>query len=290
MYIAPGTREPVLLAAIGCRALVLLTLLAACSRAQLPGSPPGDAAIDARDGSLPDARDALLSDAADAPDAPDAPDGAGAADAPLADARDVPVFDASDDGADGGLGCAAPATPGVPDGGVRCGTSSVCDPPRPDGGDCYNIPPYNSATTASAIWVDDPAATGGGYRIALTIGKPVTAAGHTYMDTGNGLIGAGGNGIYGDAVIARDGDTKWTSFHFEGPALYRGAGVWGFEATMTITRAGVTSPAVIGRRYVITRTGSACGNAKGTYTFAAQEPPRACAFGVDLLSLTLPGS
>ena len=248
---------------MGRPALALLTLLAACTRAPLPGSHPGDASFDALDGAVTDARDA-----------------------PISDARDALGSDA----ADSGPSCAAPALPGLPDGGVRCGTSSPCDPPRPDGGDCYSIPPFNGASIASAIWVDDPAATGGGTRIAFTLGQPVTVGGHTYMDTGNGLVGTGGNGIYGDAVIARDGDTKWTSFHFEGPALYRGASVWDFEATMTITRAGAPRATVIGRRYAITRAGSACGTGTGTYTFAAEEPPRACAFGVDLLSLTLPGS
>jgi len=251
-----------------CRlALALLTLLAACSRAPLSRNGPGDAAFDARDGSLADGHDA-----------------------PLADARDAPLSDAADDSVGGGPSCAAPALPGVPDGGVRCGTSSPCDPPRPDGGDCYSMPPFTAASVASAIWVDDAAATGGGYRIAFTIGKSVTVGGHTYMDTGNGLVGGGGNGIFGDAVIARDGDTRWTTFHFEGPALYRGAGVWDFEATMTITRTGAPRATVIGRRYAIARTGPACGSGNGTYTFAAEEPPRACAFGVDLLSLTLPGS
>jgi len=244
---------------MGRPALALLTLLAACTRAPLPGSHLGDASFDAHDGAATDARDA-------------------------------PISDAADGGTDSGPSCAAPAMPGFPDGGVRCGASSLCDPPRPDGGDCYSIPPFNAASVASAIWVEDPAATGGGYRIAFTLGKPVTAGGHTYMDTGNGLVGTGGNGIYGDAVIARDGDTKWTTFHFEGPALYRGGSVWDFEATVTITRAGAPRATVIGRRYAITRTGAACGSGNGSYTFAAEEPPRACAFGVDLLSLTLPGS
>jgi hypothetical protein len=249
-----------------CRpALALLILLAACKRSPLPGNQRGDAAVlDAGDGSRADVRDAPVSDAADAP---------------IADA-----------GADGGLTCSVPALPGLPDGGVRCGTSAPCDPPRPDGGNCYSVPPFIAASLASAIWVDDPAATGGGDRIALPISKAVTVGGHTYMDTGNGLVGGGGNGIFGDAVIARDGDTKWTTFHFEGPALYRGAGVWDFEATMTITRTGAPRATVIGRRYAITRTGPACGSGNGTYTFAAEEPPRACAFGVDLLSLTLLGS
>jgi hypothetical protein len=248
-----------------CRpALALLTLFAACTRAPLSGTRPGDAAVlDARDGSR---TDAPVMDASDGGDAP--------------------VSDA----ADGGPSCAAPGVAGVPDGGVRCGTSSMCDPPRPDGGDCYSIPPYIAASIASAIWIDDPSAPGGGHRINFTLSNPVTVGGHMYRDTGDGLVGVGGNGIFGDAVFARDGDTKWTSFHFEGPALYRGAGVWDFDATITITRAGAPRPTVIGRHYTITRTGPACGSGSGTYTFAAEEPPRACAFGVDLLSLTLSGS
>jgi hypothetical protein len=252
-----------------CRlAFALLALVAACSRAPLAGDRPGDAAVlDARDGAPNDGRDGSMSDGL------------------LSDAADAPISDADD----GGRSCAVPPVPGVPDGGLRCGTSSLCDPPRPDGGDCYSVPSLTAATIASAIWVDDPAASGGGYRVAVTIGKPVTVGGHTYLDSGDGLVGTGANGIYGDAVITRDGDTKWTTFHFEGPALYRGAGLWDFEATMTITRSGAPRATVIGRHYAITRTGSACSSGNGTYTFAAEEPPRACAFGVDLLSLTLLG-
>ncbi len=249
---------------MGRPALALLALLASCSRAPLPGNRPGDAAV----------FDAPLSDVADAK---------------ISDARDATLSDADDSNADAGPSCAVPGVPGVPDGGLRCGTPALCDPPRPDGGDCYSLPPFNAATIASAIWVDDPAASGGGYHVTFTIGKPVTVGGHTYLDSGNGLVGTGGNGIFGDAVIARDADTRWTTFHFEGPALYRGAGAWDFEATVTITRSGAPRPTVIGRHYGIMRTGPACGSGNGTYTFAAEEPPRACAFGVDLLSLTLLG-
>ena len=99
-----AAREHVLLAPMYRLALALLTLLAACSRAPLPGNGPGDAAFDARDGSLTDGRDA-----------------------PLSDARDASLSDAADDGGGVGPSCAAPALPGMPDGGVRCGTSSLCD-------------------------------------------------------------------------------------------------------------------------------------------------------------------
>ena len=241
--------------------LVLLALLASCSRGPLPGNRPRDAAVDAPSSDV--------------------------GDAPLFDVRDAPISDGAD--SNGGPSCAAPGVPGVPDGGLRCGTASLCDPPRPDGGDCYSIPPFNAATIASAIWVEDPAASGGGYRIAFTVGKLVTAGGHTYLDSGDGLVGTGAHGVFGDAVITRDGDTRWTTFHFEGPLLYRGSGAWDFMATVTITRSGAPRPTVIGRHYAIVRTGPACGSGNGTYALAAEEPPRACAFGVDLLALTLLG-
>jgi hypothetical protein len=261
---AAAAREHALLVPMGRPALALLALLASCSRSPLPGNRPGDAAV----------FDAPLSDVADAK---------------IFDAPDATISDADDSNADAGPSCAAPGVPGVPDGGLRCGTTSLCDPPRPDGGDCYSVPPFNAGSIASAIWVDDPTASGGGYRIALTIGKPITVGGHTYLDSGAGLVGTGGNGIFGDAVIGRDSDTRWTTFHFEGPLLYRGSSVWDCAATVTITRSGAPRPTVIGRRYGIVRTGPACGTRNGTYTFAAEEPPRVCAFGVDLLSLTLPG-
>jgi len=190
---------------------------------------------------------------------------------------------------DGGPVCSAPDP--VLDGGVRCGSSSLCDPPHPDGGVCNSVPPTNAATTSFTIWVDDSTAPGGGWRVTLAASTPVTAGGHSYQDMGEGLVGTGGNGIFGDLYVARDGQAKWTGFHLEGWPLFHGGGVWEWPATLTVSRAGVAAPAVVGRHYTISRAAPTCpGGNSATYTFAAEEPARACAFGVDLLSITFPGS
>jgi hypothetical protein len=108
---------------------------------------------------------------------------------------------------------------------------------------------------------------------------------------GEGLVGTGGNGIFGDLYVARDGQAKWTGFHLEGWPLFHGGGVWEWPATLTVSRAGVAAPAVVGRHYTISRAAPTCpGGSSASYTFTAEEPARACAFGVDLLSITFPGS
>jgi hypothetical protein len=192
---------------------------------------------------------------------------------------------AADSGPDGaGTICDPPPAPGIPDGGVRCTTS--CDPARPDGGVCYGLPNYAATASSIQIWVADASAPGGGWRIALPNNGAATAGGHTYQNRGDGLVGGGGNGIYGDLLVARDGQAAWTDFHFEGFASYQGNGVWDWHATLTVSQTGAASPMTIGRHYTITPVGSACTTAT-SYDFVAEEPPQACAFGVDLLSFVL---
>jgi hypothetical protein len=59
-----------------------------------------------------------------------------------------------------------------------------------------------------------------------------------------------------------------------------------------VSNSDATLPATVGRHYTITRTGpAACSsNDAGRNTFVADDPPRACAFGIDLLGFTLPGA
>jgi hypothetical protein len=181
--------------------------------------------------------------------------------------------------------CASYAA-GFPDGGAHCAVS--CDPGRPDGGICYGVPPYNAAHTSMAIWVEDSSAPSGGWRVTLSGSGAVTAGGHSYEDRGDGLVGTGGNGVYGDLFVARDGQAQWTGFHFEGFAAYQGNGVWDWPATLTVSQSGA-SAATFGRHYTISRGSPACG-ASSSYAVVADEPPRACANGVDLLSFVLPGN
>jgi len=190
---------------------------------------------------------------------------------------------------DGGVACAPFDVP--PDGGAFCGSSArACDPPKGDGGFCRYVPPTNAATTSFTIWVEDAAAPDGGWRVTLTGPTNVSAGGHTYQDLGEGLVGGGGNGIFGDLYVARDGQAKWTGFHLEGWPQFHGDGRWDWPAVLTVSRAGATTTATVGRHYTVTRTNCASGAGSITYLFAADEPPRACAFGVDLVAITFPGS
>ena len=47
---------------------------------------------------------------------------------------------------------------------------------------------------------------------------------------------------------------------------------------------------VAGNHSTITRSSATCPSGNATYVFAADDPPRACAFGVDLIGITLLGS
>ncbi len=142
------------------------------------------------------------------------------------------------------------------------------------------------------IWVADAAAPQGGWRVTLAGSVPVTVGGHTYLDQQDGLVGTGGNGIYGDIYVTRDGQARWVGFHFEGFAAYQGGGVWDWPATVTVSSATGSTPATFGRHYTITRSGTCPLTSAGTYTFVADDPPRVCASGlaVDLLSFTQPGA
>jgi hypothetical protein len=169
----------------------------------------------------------------------------------------------------------------------------VCDPLLPDGGTCYGVPNYTSQETSFDLWVADAAASRGGYRISLALHTPVTVGGHTYEDRGEGLVGGGANGVFGDFYVAVDGHAQQIHFHFEGFAIYKGAGTWDWTAALTREDAASAAcgPATIARHYTIKRTGPACPPAgSGVYTFVADDPPRACGVGVDLVHIVLPGA
>jgi hypothetical protein len=192
-------------------------------------------------------------------------------------------------GGGSGGGALCPVPDALPDGGlVRCSSSSPCEPP-PAGG-CQSVPITNAAWLSFTFWVEDPAAPDGGWRVALTGPTPVTAGGHSYQDLAEGLVGSGGNGVFDDLYVARDGQAKWTGFHLEGWPNFHGAGAWDWPATVTVSRAGAAAPATVGRHFTIARSATSCPTTTSvTYAFTADEPPRACAFGVDLLSITFPG-
>jgi hypothetical protein len=190
---------------------------------------------------------------------------------------------------DAGNLCPPPATLPI-DGGGFCTGGQPCYPAPPDGGICYGVPANGTSETSVEIWVQDTGAPGGGWRIPLAIHTPATFGGHTYEDRGDGLFGQG-NGIYGDIIIARDGVADWMGFHFDGLAAYHGGGVWDWPAALTVSQRLSGVLVAVGRRFSITRVGPPCPpyNSGGTYTFLAEDPPRDCTFGVDILSFVIPG-
>jgi hypothetical protein len=195
---------------------------------------------------------------------------------------------AADDGAAVNSGC-PPAALAQPDGGF-CPHEAPCDLPPADASACYDAPTVLSVDESFDIWVEDPAAPGGGWRITLVPMRPVTVGGHTYEDLAEGLTGSGVAGLYGDLFVAVDGVPQAIHFHYEGVARYQGSAAWDWPAAVTRTRPGcdACAPASIARRYSIVRSGP-CPSMRGTYTFTAEEPPRGCGFGVDLVRMVFPG-
>jgi hypothetical protein len=115
--------------------------------------------------------------------------------------------------------------------------------------------------------------------------EEMTVAGHTYKNTGAGLVGGGQHGIYGDAWFDVDGVANALRFHFEGCATPAGTDTW--ELVAAVTRSGPScTPCteLIERRYVIHRTGS---GASERYTFDAEGSPQYCGLGADLKQIVL---
>jgi hypothetical protein len=164
----------------------------------------------------------------------------------------------------------------------------TCDPPPqfPPVEPCAR-PGFNAVADSYTIWVADAGAAGGGWRIDLPLRATKMVGGHTYANTGAGLTGSGTNGVYGDASFDVDGQVNALGFHFEGCLVATGEETWDAELAVTKTTSLCSGcqPATIGRRYTIVHAGLG----RGTYTFTADDPPRGCGTGVDLLSVVLPG-
>lgn len=164
---------------------------------------------------------------------------------------------------------------------------STCLPPPnlpPTSPTCPDLP-YNAASQSYVIWIADPSAPGGGYSISLATNQAATVGGHTYKNTGAGLVGGGVHGVYGDAGFDVDGVANALSFHFEGCATPVAADSWELVAAVTRSGPSCTScPESITRRYSIRRTGSV---STERYTFDADGRPQGCSLGADLLEIVL---
>ena len=149
------------------------------------------------------------------------------------------------------------------------------------------MPPYQPMATSFDIWVADASAPAGGWRITLPLNSSSTAGGHTYKYGTGSLTGSGANGIYGDADFDVDGKSNQIQFHYEGCPQPTGQGTWDRTAALTITNLTCQgcSPVTVGRHFTITQS---TGDGGTTFTFIADEPPRDCGDGVDLLRIVLP--
>ena len=191
---------------------------------------------------------------------------------------------------DGYLDTKEAASPSI-DGSLRdnaADADEACDPPPPfpPDGPCAQLG-FTAVANSYELWITDPSAPQGGWRITLALNETQTVGGHIYTNHGAGLTGGGGNGVYGDALFDVDGQLNQLHFHFEGCVVPTGEETW--DAEMAVTRTNLScvdcQPSTTGRHYTIVHTGSG----RGTYTFLADEPPRGCGAGMDLLKVVLPG-
>ena len=113
-----------------------------------------------------------------------------------------------------------------------------------------------------------------------------TMGGHTYAYKTGSLTGTGNNGVVGDAFVDVDGKASQIHFQYQGCAQQNGADTWDWTAALTIgnmTCQGCAT-AQVGRHFVIAK---ATGDSGSTVTFTADEPPRDCGSGVDLLRMVM---
>lgn len=75
-------------------------------------------------------------------------------------------------------------------------------------------------------------------------------------------------------------------FHLKGCVTSIGLDKWDLQGALTRTSAGCPNcePATIGRHYTLVR---AAQGSQVNYTYTADEPPRGCGVGIDLLQVVL---
>jgi hypothetical protein len=159
------------------------------------------------------------------------------------------------------------------------------------------------------LWVQDEAAPGGGWRIDLRAGQTASAGGHTYALTPLSIFGFGGGdyGFFGSLMLSLDGSGDLLQFDLHGrlsgvgdlpdggPGYGRG---YRYDALLTRKWCSCvpayssddnccqTCGGETYRYYQVTRSGDF---GKATYSFVADEPPRGCGSGVDLVEMEFDG-
>jgi hypothetical protein len=173
------------------------------------------------------------------------------------------------------------------DAGAVTDATPLCPaPPSVGAGGCGTQPVFNPMAGSLQIWVSDASAPQGGWRLTLPFNGSSTAGGHTYAYKTGSLTGTGNNGVVGDAFVDVDGKASQIHFQYQGCAQQNGADTWDWTAALTIgnmTCQGCAT-AQVGRHFVIAK---ATGDSGSTVTFTADEPPRDCGSGVDLLRMVM---
>jgi hypothetical protein len=173
------------------------------------------------------------------------------------------------------------------DAGTSSDASALCPaPPFVGAGGCGTQPVFNPMASSLEIWIADASAPQGGWRLTLPFNGSSTAGSHTYAYKTGSLIGTANNGIVGDAFVDVDGKVNQIHFQFEGCPLQTGPNVWDWTPAFTITSMTCQGCADvhIGRHFLIT---TPTGDGGATVTFTADEPPRDCGDGVDLLQMIM---
>ena len=163
------------------------------------------------------------------------------------------------------------------------GAPGWCVPPSTivpdlDAGKCLGI--YYATVAHLVLWIDDVSAPGGGARVTLTKDETKTVGSHSYSYAGNSLI-TSGSAV--DIHLDVDGQKDSLEFYLSGCAPTTGLRAWDYPATLTRTICAGCAPTSIARHYAVVQNAADGGL---DYAFSADEPPRSCGAGVDLLEFT----
>jgi hypothetical protein len=158
--------------------------------------------------------------------------------------------------------------------------------PSVGSGGCGTQPVFNPMASSLEIWVADASAPQGGWRMTLPFNGSSTAGSHSYAYKTGSLTGTGNNGIVGDAFVDVDGKVNQIHFQFEGCAQQTSQGSWDWTPALTITNMTCQGCADVhvGRHFLITQV---VGDGSSAVKFTADEPPRNCGNGVDLLQMVM---
>jgi len=177
--------------------------------------------------------------------------------------------------------CTADAGPGTD------ASSALCPaPPSVGAGGCGTQPLFNPMASSLKIWIADAAAPQGGWTLNLPFGASAAAGSHTYAYKTGSLSTTGDNGVVGDAFIDVDGKVNQIHFQYEGCAIAGTQGTWDWTPALTISSMTCLGCADVhvGRHFVISESTVDGGS---TTTFTADQPPRGCGDGIDLLQMVM---